>query len=121
MSAYAIYRLPHEDHATLIRQTEGVPKELHSLTELNGKQGFVIAPFEVKRDQPVLLIQGKTNVISLTKGQKDIRHNNTKTKVSDYYKVDFANYHSQLKADRFRKIVLARCVDEKMVEKVEPK
>ena len=40
MSAYAIYRLPHEDHATLIRQTEGDPVELHSLTELNGKQGF---------------------------------------------------------------------------------
>ena len=55
MSAYAIYRLPHEDHATLIRQTEGNPVELHSLTELNGKQGFVVAPFEVKSETPILL------------------------------------------------------------------
>ena len=54
MSAYAIYRLPHEDHATLIRQTEGNPVELHSLTELNGKQGFVVAPFEVKSETPIL-------------------------------------------------------------------
>ena len=63
MSAFAIYRLPHEDHATMIRQTKGEPVELHSITELNGKQGFVVAPFEVKDDQPVVLIEGeKTHV-----------------------------------------------------------
>ena len=65
MSAYAIYRLPHEDHATLIRQTEGNPVELHSLTELNGKQGFVVAPFEVKANQPILVIQGEVSTLPL--------------------------------------------------------
>ena len=30
MSAYAIYRLPHEDHATLIQQTEGEPVDSSS-------------------------------------------------------------------------------------------
>ena len=65
MSAYAIYRLPHEDHATLIRQTEGNPVELHSLTELNGKQGFVVAPFEVKANQPILVIQGEASICPL--------------------------------------------------------
>ena len=65
MSAYAIYRLPHEDHATLIRQTEGDPMEIHSLTELNGKQGFVVAPFEVKANQPILVIQGETSTLPL--------------------------------------------------------
>ena len=69
MSAYAIYRLPHEDHATLITQSVGEPMELHSLTELNGKQGFVVAPFEVKADQPVVLIQGKTETIALSNEQ----------------------------------------------------
>jgi isochorismate synthase len=57
MTAYAIYRLPHEDHATLIRQTDGEPVELHSLTELNGRQGFVVAPFEVTAQQPILVIR----------------------------------------------------------------
>ena len=115
MSAYAIYRLPHEDHATLIRQTEGEPMELHSLTELNGKQGFVVAPFEVKEGQPVVLIQGEAETCPL----KDPIHCHDKSengrddKPTGYYKVDFANYHSQLKNDTFRKIVLARCADEK--------
>ena len=125
MSAYAIYRLPHEDHATIIRQTEGEPVELHSLTELNGKQGFVVAPFEVKPGQPIVVIQGETEELVLkdrvTKEQVlDRRTEEHKGKPSGYYKVDFANYHSQLKNDTFRKIVLARCADEKMDAEVEP-
>ena len=57
MSAYAIYRLPHEDHATLVQQTEGEPAEFLSCTELNGRQGFVVAPFEVTSQQSILLIR----------------------------------------------------------------
>ena len=122
MSAYAIYRLPHEDHATLITQSVGEPMELHSLTELNGKQGFVVAPFEVKADQPVVLIQGKTETIALSNEQltADEGKNRLPSDMSNYYKVDFANYHSQLEADKFRKIVLARCADEQMPNGVKP-
>ncbi|MBQ3312349.1 MAG: chorismate-binding protein [Prevotella sp.] len=122
MSAYAIYRLPHEDHATLITQSVGESMELHSLTELNGKQGFVVAPFEVKADQPVVLIQGKTETIALSNEQltADDGKNRLPSDMSNYYKVDFANYHSQLEADKFRKIVLARCADEQMPNGVKP-
>ena len=122
MSAYAIYRLPHEDHATLITQSVGEPMELHSLTELNGKQGFLVAPFEVKADQPVVLIQGKTETIALSNEQltADDGKNRLPSDMSNYYKVDFANYHSQLEADKFRKIVLARCADEQMPNGVKP-
>ena len=122
MSAYAIYRLPHEDHATQITQSLGEPMELHSLTELNGKQGFVVAPFEVKADQPVVLIQGKTETIALSNEQltADDGKNRLPSDMSNYYKVDFANYHSQLEADKFRKIVLARCADEQMPNGVKP-
>ena len=140
MSAYAIYRLPHEDHATLIRQTEGEPMELHSLTELNGKQGFVVAPFELKANQPVLLIQGEAEIVLLEEGgmrnedrdmigvnhqykeslQQKYSRSSFLVSPSSYYKVDFANYHSQLENDTFRKIVLARCADEKLNGGVEP-
>ena len=40
--------------------------------------------------------------------------------IPQYYTIDFANYHAQLENDAFRKIVLARCADEKMPEGVEP-
>ena len=131
MQAYAIYRLPHEDHATIIRQKAGDPVELNSLTELNGKKGFVVAPFEVKGDQPVVLIQGEPERVSLDNkngflDKKDIVFDNKNirniNKGADYYKIDFANYHSQLENGNFRKIVLARCADEEMpigVEKMD--
>lgn len=126
MQAYAIYRLPHEDHATIIRQKAGDPVELNSLTELNGKKGFVVAPFEVKGDQPVVLIQGEPERVSLDNkngflDKKDIRNISLSDikKGADYYKIDFANYHSQLENGNFRKIVLARCADEEMPMGVE--
>lgn len=127
MSAYAIYRLPHENHATLIRQSEGEPVELHSLTELNGKQGFVVAPFELKDGQPLVLIQGTPERVVLDNknvvlDNKNIRNINIsdRNKGADYYKVDFANYHAQLETEKFRKIVLARCADEQMPQGVKP-
>ena len=195
MSAFAIYRLPHEDHATMIRQTKGEPVELHSITELNGKQGFVVAPFEVKDDQPVMLIEGEKTIVPLEATQfimssvppsvmssvppsvmssvspsvmssvsPSVMSSGVETShgfmpigeaktssteiheisprascvpsvaseqssnalgrddkpLTSYYKVDFANYHSQLKNDTFRKIVLARCADEKTEEKLDP-
>ena len=40
--------------------------------------------------------------------------------IPQYYSIDFANYHAQLENDAFRKIVLARCANEKMPEGVEP-
>ena len=162
MQAYAIYRLPHEDHATIIRQKDGTPVELRSLSDLNGRSGFVVAPFEVKSDQPVVLIEGERKRIplrcpahpaadipschlepsaatchldqakrverSLDYARDDRQENDGRDdkeervrdgKPSSYYKVDFANYHSQLENGHFRKIVLARCADEDMPAGVE--
>ena len=153
MQAYAIYRLPHEDHATIIRQKDGTPVELRSLSDLNGRSGFVVAPFEVKSDQPVVLIEGEKTICHLDQAKRversldcarddkrgnarddmnergdddkrgnapdDKREDGHDDKVSKYYKVDFANYHSQLENGHFRKIVLARCADEDMPAGVE--
>ena len=137
--AYAIYRLPHEDHATIIRQTNGNPVELHSLTELNGIEGFVVAPFEVAPNQPVVVIQGEMCNVECGKtrgmcnvecGMRFVGRGKTAEEVSsfniphstfhNYYSIDFANYHAQLENDHFRKIVLARCADEKTPEDLEP-
>jgi isochorismate synthase len=125
MPAYAIYRLPHEDYATFIQQTEGEPAELLSCTELDGKSGFVVAPFQVTAQQPILLIRpDKLERIPITqKGRLflcNVADNYTKRAVPSVYSIDFANFHSQLENDTFRKIVLARCADEMMKGKVEP-
>lgn len=126
MSAYAIYRLPYADEATLIQQTEGEPAELLSCTELNGKSGFVVAPFQITVQQPILLIRpDKVEKIEVRCKWQEVRGEwqevrgeepevrDEKREVSSTYAIDFANYHSQLEAETFRKIVLARCANEK--------
>ena len=57
MKSFAIYRLPYQKECTLMIQHEGEPLKLKSYTELNGKRGFVMAPFAVSPDQHILLIE----------------------------------------------------------------
>ena len=114
-SAFAFYRLPFADHYVRI---EGSTRELGSCTLLNGCSGFVIAPFQVKTDQPIVVIEPETveevrltspsSTYSLTdqpapSGQRSLS-----------YHIDFSNFHAQLCQGAFSKIVLARCADEPM-------
>jgi len=127
-SALAIYRLPHTDYATLIQQTDGEPERLRSCVELNGRKGFVVAPFEVTEEQPILLIRPDRVERKKVEGddlggntlQQDYSPSTLHLSPSTTYSIDFANFHSQLEADRFRKIVLARCVEETMEEPLDP-
>lgn len=57
MNSFAIFRLPYEQHSTLMVQHEGQPLELASPAELNGLQGFVMAPFAVTPATPILLLR----------------------------------------------------------------
>ena len=129
MSAYAIYRLPHADHATLIQQTEGEPAEYQLCSELNGKRGFVVAPFQVTTQQPILLIRPDVvNFLEVRGEGQEVRDMSTAeysltshfSPLTSSYAIDFANYHAQLETGLFRKIVLARCVDELSEEPIDP-
>ena len=121
MTAFALYRLPHEDHATLIRQTEGEPAEYHSCVELNGRRGFVMAPFQISEKQPILLIRpDSVETVLVDSGFRESRGQVPDSHISQEYAIDFANFHSQLVSGTFRKIVLARCADEETPEAIPP-
>lgn len=67
MTAFAYYRLPCEQHATYVAQHGGEPEILSSVAQLNGKEGFVIAPFQPSAECPVVLIHpDEKRVIHLT-------------------------------------------------------
>ena len=136
-SSFAIYRLPHTDVATFIQQTEGEPAELHSCTELNGRSGFVVAPFEVTEEQPLLLIrpdvvesvlvesveckvERENSAIDCSVSVKSPSTFHFPLSSKSTYAIDFANYHSQLQLGTFQKIVLARCVDESSDAAINP-
>lgn len=57
LSAWAVCRLPHTDEPVLFLQTGGKVETLASLKALNGREGFLLAPFETEAGLPVLLIR----------------------------------------------------------------
>ena len=118
MSAYALYRLPHADQYT---QIEGETCECLSCTQLNGQSGFVVAPFEVKEGQPIVLIRPDkvtSHPSPLTSYLSPLTSH--LSPLTSSYSIDFANYHSQLLQGTFRKIVLARQADETTLQPIDP-
>lgn len=114
MVSFALFRLPYEQQHTLIQQTSGKPLELASCVELTGKTGFVVAPFEVSTDLPILLIRPDevTHDISW-QSLEAIPSVVSSSIVSDPridYQIDFANFHAHLQNDDFSKLVLSRSI-----------
>ncbi len=55
--SFAIYRIPGEDSPRFVMQASGSACLLYDIEDLNEQQGFVIAPFRVSRDCPIVLIR----------------------------------------------------------------
>ena len=109
ISGIAIFRQPYSDEVTLVVQEEGTPVELLSCADLNNRSGFVIAPFEVKPDQPILLIrpdrkeQLSLSALSDLSPEIPVTNGIGMTGASRmHYAIDFANEHSQLELDTFK-------------------
>lgn len=112
MTAFAYYRLPYLHHANFVAQHQGEPEVLSSVAELNGKEGFVIAPFSPSSDCPVLLIHPDESRLLAISDERTASSSETELKESisahDFYAEDFECFHRELEKGTFRKIVLAR-------------
>lgn len=122
MQGTAIYRLPYGDGCTCV---EGSITELLSCAGLNGRQGFVVAPFQATAHQPILLIspdsvqqltlpevEGLPTAAVCHDGPRGHEGVGGSSPSRLHYTIDFANFHAQLMAGVFEKIVLARCAAE---------
>lgn len=107
--SFVYYRLPHTSQVYRNRLA-AEPEEIASLAELNGRRGFVIAPFAPSDVCPVLLLPSEWEPVSL----RDDCQLSASLLDADYaaercrYAVDFENCHAQLRDGTFAKIVLAR-------------
>ncbi len=127
MPAFAIYRLPYEQSCHLVMQKEGEPEELSSVGMLNSRDGFVVAPFAVDRQHPVLLLQpdvtesflperlidGSVDTQLICKVEEILADCQGRARAKGgsftHYSIDFANFHAHILEGEFSKIVLARC------------
>jgi|WetSurMetagenome_2_1015567.scaffolds.fasta_scaffold24143_4 isochorismate synthase len=119
MSSFALYRFPHEEYCTLLRQEKRKPIELLSYSDLSGKNGFVIAPFNSSLDEPILLIEPEITERFLLRDFDDTFMNSNSDSENYFdavyegaerlkYKVDYEKFSSQIASGKFSKIVLAR-------------
>ena len=129
MTGFALYRLPHQKQVTLVAQTEGEPQELPSCEALNGQSGFVVAPFSISKQCPLILIRpdlievSSQETISFLTGNHQFpawkpsvssmeTNSIPKRNHRDTYSNDFRRFFASLENGRFRKLVLSRCVEQ---------
>jgi isochorismate synthase len=122
-SCFALYRLPGEESVRLVYQTSGQPTLIRSISELNNREGFVFAPFQIIDEHPLLLINPEKHLTgweaigaflsTLTTNDKK----NTAGQTSDYspqkntkstYLAAFEKFIEALQSGRFNKLVLSR-------------
>ena len=107
MSSFAFYRFPHEESYTRVVLTEGEPEELLSPEELNGRSGFVFAPFAPSAECPILLFPKD----GPTPGPPERREEERRLLTSqgrESYAKEFSRFHKVLSEGKFSKLVLAR-------------
>lgn len=112
MTARALYRLPYRHHCTLAVQHEGEPEILASVDQLNGKEGFVVAPFSPSAECPILLMHpDEVKLMAVREPEEKPGRERASTSSPaerESYSSDFRAFHEQLTAGKFRKLVLAR-------------
>ena len=100
-------------------QHDDDPEKLNSVNELNGKHGFVIAPFMPSEECPILLMRPDVvkhfPIQAVTTNNKKI-HFPESVSEKEAYQKDFEDFHQQLTKGIFDKIVLARCSHQKSPE-----
>lgn len=119
MDNFAVYRLPHADHCTLVRQIHGDASVLDSISRAEDMEGFVFAPFQPTADCPLLMLRPDVveempvdyacEVIDHLAACRKLPDDATAESFGkDSYLADFRKYHTQLTRNAFRKLVLAR-------------
>lgn len=126
MSEFALYRLPRQPSVNVLVQTHGEIEKLGDYKDLDGCSGFVIAPFAISEETPLLLmkpdirlqVNGKNAYVDICRvlgagqdthylrsGNQDPQSEKAQREI---YSQDFRKFHKALREKRFRKLVLAR-------------
>lgn len=109
--SFAAYRLPLQSHA-MVNRRHDEPEVIESIDELNGREGFVIAPFAPDSKCPILLLGAEWEAVDTdtlcTDEEALSATGDNSAETRKHYHTDFRNFHAQLQEGRFSKIVLAR-------------
>ncbi|MCR4604344.1 MAG: isochorismate synthase [Prevotella sp.] len=110
MKSFAYYRLPYADHYIALPDACTEVRLFHSFEQLEGCNGFVVAPFQVTDQTPIVLIDScgvcqRLSYQDVPTKRCDVLgfHDNHDTYVSDFFQ-----FHHQLEQHAMTKLVLSR-------------
>lgn len=121
---FVFYRYPNTEKYTVLRQNTSMPETLYSYDQLDGKSGFVFAPFKVTAKCPIMILRPDT--IEQHTLEKDIDFDKSIFETHDVenernkYGCIFRQFHNMLTNKRFKKIVLSRISHERAVIEIDP-
>lgn len=113
---FAVYRLPGDTRLHLVGAQGTMVQQFEDIENLNGCSGFVIAPFQAKRESPIVLIKGQEEVVQLDSyppvepvGASTPRL--PRAAVTKAYAERYRLFMQSLKPGSLDKLVLSRFVD----------
>ncbi len=113
--SFAIYRAPGEPSPRFIIQEQGEPALFDNLDDLNGKQGFIIAPFHLSPGHPAILL--RPGCTCLPEFGRDGDHRTETQGEAPSTAIDqrsyspfFTSFMTALESGRFEKLVLSRSI-----------
>lgn len=123
MTNYSLWRLPGQNHYTLMQQTKGRPVQLDSPEQLDGRSGFVLAPFSPDESTPILLMQpDKVELHPIPESSVPLLAQVCKpVAVDEAYARCFARSHEAILRGQFGKLVLSHRQQIRMKEFPDPK
>ncbi len=109
----ALYRLPGEGSYYRIEQM-GEPYETTEVQDVNGRSGFVFAPFRVRESSPIIIFSSD-NIKKMEVGMDDAGEGmvtgGTEAEAREAYGKMFEEFHEAIEAGRFKKLVLSRTLE----------
>lgn len=119
--SFALFRLPGESDFKLIVQEKGEPKQLQAYEDISSEAGFVIAPFAISKDNPILLIHPDIYIDDDSRISEYLKISATQSSiicaessvndvaiVRSCYRMVFDLFNKELQNNSFDKLVLSR-------------
>jgi len=112
-ASFAIFRLPEATAYNFVMQCEGEPQHLYDFDQISGKNGYVIAPFRISQETPIILIRPDcTNLDEVKSTDKHLSERIVKEKINNIDKNEysklFRKFYKPLSDGTLKKIVLSR-------------
>ncbi len=130
--SFALYRLPWTDECHFVLQTAGEVEQLDDLHALNGRSGFVIAPFCLSERHPLVVIRPDVTALGWEEIGERL-HVCTHLSLTDSshpfgmttnnrtaYTEAFDRFIAPLQEQRFQKLVLSRAATQALSEDFSP-